>query len=271
MKMLRRALRYYRPDLGRVAVVLFFLLISIALNVLKPWPMALLVDNVLSGKPYPHWVPAEVASWDQPAQLGLLVGALLFLHLGHAMISASQLYLAIGIGLRGLRRVRNEVFGWLQRLSLRFHHGNEAGDLIFRAGSDTCAFQAIFQQGLLVCVTAGCTLLLMVILMLRLHWQLTLLALGTIPLLLGSIRVFGREMRARGLAAQQAESKVYSLIHQGIAAMPLVQGYARERHEERRFKTETERARRHKMSQHGLEVLYWFVISIILGLSTAAV
>jgi len=107
--------------------------------------------------------------------------------------------------------------------------------------------------------------------MLRLHWQLTLLALGAIPLLLGSIRVFGREMRARGLAAQQAESKVYSLIHQGIAAMPLVQGYARERHEERRFKTETERARRHKMSQHGLEVLYWFVISIILGLSTAAV
>lgn len=271
MKTFLRALSYYRTDASRIALVLGLLLVGIGLNVFKPWPMALLVDNVLARKPYPSWVPDDVTHWGQAGQLALLIGVLLALHLGHATISAIQLYLSIDIGLRGLRRVRNDVFGWLQRLSLRFHHGTEAGDTVFRAGTDTCAFQTVFQQGLLVCVTAFCTLLFMVIVMLRLNWQLTLLALATVPLLLVSIKKFGREMRARGLAAQQAESKVYSLIHQGIAAMPLIQSYTRERHEEQRFKTETERARQHKMSQHGLEVLYWFVISIILGLSTAAV
>jgi ATP-binding cassette subfamily B protein/subfamily B ATP-binding cassette protein MsbA len=271
MKIFLRALAYYRSDASRIGFVLGLLLTSIVMNVLKPWPMALLVDNVLAQKPFPHWVPQAVTQRDHPAQLALLIGALLALHLGHATISGIQLYVSIGVGLRGLRRVRNDVFGWLQRLSLRFHHGSEAGDIIFRAGTDTCAFQTIFQQGLLVCVTAFCTLLFMVIVMFRLNWQLTLLALATVPFLLFSIKKFSREMRARGLAAQQSESKVYSLIHQGILAMPLIQSYTREQHEQQRFKIETERARQHKMSQHGLEVFYWFVISVILGLSTAAV
>jgi ATP-binding cassette subfamily B protein/subfamily B ATP-binding cassette protein MsbA len=271
MRIFLRALAYYRSDATRIAIVLTLLIVSILLNILKPWPMALLVDNVLAHKPYPDWVPHQITQWAQPAQLALLIGALLTLHLGHATISGIQLYVSIGVGLRGLRRVRNDVFGWLQRLSLRFHHGSEAGDIIFRAGTDTCAFQTVFQQGLLVCVTAFCTLLFMLIVMVRLNWQLTLLALGAVPFLLFSIKKFSREMRVRGLAAQQAESKVYSLIHQGILAMPLIQSYTREKHEQQRFKTETERARKHKMSQHGLEVFYWFVISVILGLSTAAV
>jgi ABC-type multidrug transport system fused ATPase/permease subunit len=78
-------------------------------------------------------------------------------------------------------------------------------------------------------------------------------------------------MRGRGLVAQRAESKVYALIHQGIAALPLTQSYTREQHEQRRFAAETDRAQRRKMSQHGLEVFYWFVISVILCVATAVV
>src|SRR6185295_17575379 len=115
---------------------------------------------------------------------------------------------SIGVGLRGLCRVRNEVFGWLQRLSLRFHHGTQAGDIIFRAGTDTCSFQGLFQQGLLIFITASFTLLLMLGVMLRLNAYLTLLSVAAVPLLLAAMKFFGRALRSRGLAAQQAESKV---------------------------------------------------------------
>src|SRR5438067_2430274 len=73
------------------------------------------------------------------------------------------------------------------------------------------------------------------------------------------------------LAAQRAESRVYALIHQGIAALPLTQSYTREEHEQRRFAEETDRAQKSKMSQHGLEVVYWFVVSVILCVNTALV
>jgi len=73
------------------------------------------------------------------------------------------------------------------------------------------------------------------------------------------------------MAAQQAESKVYSLIHQGITALPLIQSHAREQHEQLRFTAQTEAARQQKMAQHGLEVFYWGSISVILGACTLGV
>jgi ATP-binding cassette subfamily B protein/subfamily B ATP-binding cassette protein MsbA len=271
MKILIRALSFFRSDAPRIIAIQLLLLGSIALNVLKPWPLALIVDNVLAKKPFPAWVPASWTQLASETQLTLLVVVLLAVHLFHAGLSAVQNYTSISVGLRGLQRVRNEVFGCLQRLSMRFHHGTEAGDIIFRAGTDTCAFPALLQQGLFIAISALCTLLLMTVVMLRLNWQLTLLALAAVPFLLFSIRAFGTEMRNRGVVAQRAESKVYALIHQGIAALPLTQSYTREQQEQRRFATETRRAQKHKMSQHGLEVFYWLAISILLILNTAMV
>ena len=252
-------------------MVLMFVLVSIGLNVLKPWPLALLVDNVLGKMPYPGWTPGILKKLNPLTQISAIALTLLAISFMQALGSAFQTYLSTDVGLRGLRRVRNDVFGWLQRLSLHFHHGNAAGDMIFRAGNDTGAFQALFQQGLLVFVTAFCSLLFMLIVMFRLNVRLTLLALISAPILLTFMRIFGREMRARGLMAQQAEGKVYSLIQQGISILQLVQSNTREQHEQRRFNVQTEKARRFKMSQHGLEVSYWLVISLILTASTVAV
>ena len=107
--------------------------------------------------------------------------------------------------------------------------------------------------------------------MARLNLRLTAVALVAVPILLLSIKVFGRAMRVRGTAAQQAESKVYSLIHQGITALPLIQSHAREHHEQQRFTAHTEEARQHKMAQQGLEVFYWGSISVILSACTLGV
>ena len=210
-------------------------------------------------------------AWAQPAQITAIIAASLAIYLAHSAVCAGHVYLAIGIGLRGLRRVRDDVFGWLQRLSLRYHHGTVAGDIIFRAGTDTCAFQVLFQDGLLIVVSATGTLLFMSIMMARLNLYLTAVALVAVPILLVSIKVFGGAMRSRGMAAQQAESKVYSLIHQGITALPLIQSHAREHHEQRRFTAQTEAARQQKMAQQGLEVFYWGSISVILGACTLGV
>jgi len=270
-RLLARALGYFRPDAGRMGLTVGLLLVSIGINLLKPWPLAILVDSVLGNRPYPAWLPSQVPAWTQPAQITAIIAASLVIYLVHSAVCAGHVYLAIGIGLRGLRRVRDDVFGWLQRLSLRYHHGTVAGDIIFRAGTDTCAFQILFQEGLLIVVSATGTLLFMAVMMARLNLYLTGVALIAVPILLVSIKVFGGAMRARGMAAQQAESKVYSLIHQGITALPLIQSHAREHHEQRRFTAQTEAARQQKMAQQGLEVFYWGSISVILGACTLGV
>ena len=111
----------------------------------------------------------------------------------------------------------------------------------------------------------------MAVAMARLDLRLTGVALVAVPILLLSIKVFGRAMRERGTVAQQAESKIYALIHQGITALPLIQSNAREHHERQRFTAHTEEARHHKMAQQGLEVFYWGSISVILSACTLGV
>ena len=270
-RLLVRALGFFRPDAGRIGLSIGLLLASIAINLLKPWPLAVLVDSVLGSKPYPGWLPSQVQAWTQAAQITAIIATSLLIYMVHSAVCAGHVYLSIGIGLRGLRRVRDAVFGRIQRLSLRYHHGTVAGDIIFRAGTETCAFQILFQDGLLIVLSASGNLLFMSVMMGRLNGYLTAVALVAVPALLLSIKVFGGAMRARGMAAQQAESKVYSLIHQGITALPLIQSHAREEHEQRRFTAQTEAARQQKMAQQGLEVFYWGSISAILGACTLGV
>src|SRR5262245_41453456 len=210
-----RALCYFRADARRVGFTVTLLLLSIGLNVLKPWPVALLVDSVLGSRPYPAWLPAGIRDWGPPVQITAIVAASLALHLLHAAVCAGHAYLTINVGLRGLRRVRDDVFGRLQRISLRYHHGSEAGDIIFRAGTDTCAFQILYQQGVLIVISATGTLLFMAVAMARLNAHLTAVALVAVPILLLSIKVLGRSMRMRGVCAQVEDSKVCHMMTQG--------------------------------------------------------
>jgi ABC-type multidrug transport system fused ATPase/permease subunit len=117
LRLLVRALGYFRPDAGRIGIAVGLLLVSIGLNLLKPWPLAILVDSVLGSKPYPTWLPGQVQAWAQPGQIIAIIAASLALHLACAAVCAGHVYLSICVGLRGLRRVRDDVFGWLQRLS----------------------------------------------------------------------------------------------------------------------------------------------------------
>jgi ATP-binding cassette subfamily B protein/subfamily B ATP-binding cassette protein MsbA len=265
-----RSLKYFRPDAPRIAAVFCLLLASTVLNVLKPWPLALIVDCVLGHKPLPHWF-GPAAAWDRTALLAGLSAALLLLYLLQGGLAAVQNYLSIQISLRGLTRLRNELFGRLQRLSLRFHQGARAGDLIYRATWDTYAIQTLFEQGLMTCLMALLSLVAMLAVMARLNVSLTLLSLVLTPLLVLGIQSFGARMRDRTTLAQQADSRLTSLVQQGIAALPLTQSYTREEFEAARFSAQADEARKRRLSQHGWELIYWFVVAVIFALGTAAI
>ncbi|NBR85073.1 MAG: ABC transporter ATP-binding protein [Proteobacteria bacterium] len=263
MSTLLRALRFFRPERTRIVGVLALMLAGIGANLLKPWPVAMVVD-ALNGIQPPGL---------QDGRFSPLVFAvcLLLITVLQGGLNALQNYFAIAIGLQGLRRVRNEIFDKLQRLSLRFHQGRNTGDLIHRAAWDTYSFQTLFQQGLMTTASAVLSFVLMVVVMARLNVRLTLIALLTVPLLVLVIRAFSQRMTEQGATAQQADSQVTSLVQQSITALPLVQSYTREEHEAARFGTHTEQAQERRLAQHGWEVAYWGAVTAVLGLGAAGI
>ena len=269
MKRTLRALQFFRHDAGLLWGAGFLLFFSVGANLLKPWPLAVLVDSVLGTKPLPPWL----ASWQDKRLMliPLLTGAILVLHVGQGAVSALQNYLTINVGLRGLRRVRTALFARLARLSLKFYQRATPGDLIYRATWDTFSFQTLFQQGLVTFVTAYLSLILMIVVMMRLDLQLTGVSLVVVPVLVVSIRLFGKRMRERGIAAQRADSSVTSHVQRTITTLPLIQSYVREALEEKAFQADTRTAEQSRLAQHGWELLYWLAIAIVFGAGTAAI
>lgn len=269
MKKLLRVGRFFRPDAARILFALTLVLLSTAGSLLKPWPLALIVDCILGNQPLPAGLK-WAQDWPKPSLLALLGLAILVLSAGQGALAAWQNYSAICIGLRGLARVRNQVFHWLQHLSLRFHQGQSQGDLIYRVSWDTYAFQTLFQQGLFTSLNASLSLLLMLVVMWQLNQPLAGVALLMVPLLVASMKLLGKGMSQRSLAAHGADSQVTTSIQQTITALPLIQSYTREDLEQERFSSRVGDALTKRSAQHGWEVLYWLAIAVGFGLTTAA-
>ena len=83
------------------------------------------------------------------------------------------------------------------------------------------------------------------------------------------MKLLGKGMSQRSLAAHQADSQVTSFIQQTITSLPLIQSYTGEEAEHERFGTRVNQAYRKRVAQHGWEVLYWLAIAIGFGVTAA--
>ncbi len=268
MKDLLRVLKYFRSDVARIAAVFGLMLLNVGLNVLKPWPVALLIDSVLGGKPWPGQ-SAPIPYADKPRFAMMVSVAILFVYFAQGFFAAFQNYYSIQISLRGLTRLREELFDRLLRLSLRFHQKMSAGDLIYRATWDSYSVQTLFQQGLITIAAASLSLVVMAYIMFRLNVPLTLAALALAPLLVIGLRYFGIAMKSKTTAAQQSDSILTSLVEQAISSQLLTQSYTRETVEAERHSAAAADAQTKRLSQHGWELAYGFTVAIIFGFGTA--
>ena len=269
MKNWSRVWSYFRPEWPGVWLALLLMSLSIGANLLKPWPVALILDRIVGERPAPGWLPVGLRDASAPFLLGLAALAIFFLHSAQGIFAAGQNFVAIKAGLRGLARMRNELFTWMQRLSLAFYQKRNQGDLIYRASWDTYSIQTIFQQGLFKAAGSFATILLMVVVMWRVNLKLTLITLAVFPPLLATMYFFGRGMNRRSLVAHQADSKVTSLVQQNISNLPVIQSFTRENRESAVFGEQIERSLSARIAQHGLEVTYWLVIAVLFGIATA--
>lgn len=271
MSNLRRVLQFFRAEWPLAMAAAGLVLLNVGAGLLKPWPLAVLVDSVLGQRPLPGWLARITEGSSDFGRLALLTLAVFVVHFGQSAVAAGQSFLLIKAGLRGLARVRQAVFERLLRLSLRARQSAPTGDLIYRATWDTCAFQTLFQHGLFAILAHALALGLMLVVMLRLNVALTVVAFATAPPLLFAMRAFGRRMQARGVAAHAADAGVASLIQQGIVSALLIQACGREPTEGERFRTATETARQQRLAQHGWEIIYLVAIALVFALGTAAI
>ncbi len=266
MKLFRAVFRWYRADWPRLVVALALAVLATGLGLLKPWPVALVVDQLrgVAGA-------AKSPGFFGTGRIPVLVGFLLGVSLAHAAVNAVLNLVLIDTGLRGLRRVRTAVFDWLLGLSLRRLWGNQAGDIQYRATWDIYAFQTLFQHGGFAFLTATGSLVAMTVVMWRLDPTLTWVAVATVPPLLVTMRWFGRGMSERATAAQGADGKLSSRLQQVVAHLPVLQSFTAEAAEAGRYALEADAAYAARRRQHRTELAYLAAVGGIFAVGTAGI
>src|SRR5262249_48012665 len=145
------------------------------LELAKPWPLKIVVDNVLGGHP----LAIRGLGGLPPRELllvacGLLVGVYALL----GALAVTSNYATISVGQRMVNDSRSELSAHLARLSLAFHSRRQVGDLLYRLTSDTFAIQTLTMNGFFPILTSVVLLVGMILVMVRMDPLLTFVSLA---------------------------------------------------------------------------------------------
>lgn len=265
MSIYRRVLDYYRPFLPQTLIALVLSLIGVGLNLLKPWPFKIIVDNILPNIETPYLVIRPA-----PRAVLLLCLALVFLQFLWGLTNWVTNYIFVKIGLQTLLKVRTELYSHLQRLSLKFHDARRSSDSSFRVAYDSQAIQTIYNKGFTGVFGSLVTLIGTFVIMIRLDWQLALLSLAVVPLLLGAIYFFAHRIRRESTFIQEQESAVLAHAQEGLSSIRMVHAFGREDWESHQFKTQAQQSLQANLRLTLTNLNSALVISTLMVLGTAA-
>src|SRR5438045_7690823 len=262
MSIYRRVLRYYRPFLPQTVLGLLLALVGIGLNLLKPWPFKVIVDDFLRAGP-----AATRSDWR--IWILLLCLALVVIQLLWGIINWITNYLFVKIGLQALLKLRTDLYSYLQSLSLRYHDARRSSDSSFRVAYDSQSVQTIYTKGFTNIFGAVITLIGTFVIMLRLDWQLTLVSLGIVPLVVGAIYLFAHRIRRQSTSIQEQESAVLAQAQEGLSSIRMVHAFGREDFEVRQFQQQARQSLQANLRLTLTNVNSALVISTLMVVGTA--
>jgi ATP-binding cassette subfamily B protein len=262
MSIYRRVLRYYQPFWGKTIIGLFLSLVGIGLNLLKPWPFKIIVDDFLR--------PTPAARGDWRTWVPLLCLALVVIQVAWGIINWITNYLFVKIGLQALLKVRTDLYSHLQRLSLKFHDARRSADSSFRVAYDSQSIQTIYNKGFTNIFASIIALIGTFIVMLRLDWVLTLLSLAIVPLIVGAIYFFARRIRSESTSIQEQESAVLAQAQEGLSSIRMVHAFGREDFEVMQFHQQAQQSLQANLRLTLTNVNSALVISTLMVIGTAA-
>jgi ATP-binding cassette subfamily B protein len=260
---------------GVLLVVLATMLVKVALNVVKPWPMVLLVDHVLQNSPLPGWAQELLnhlpGAQSQSGLVAWAVGgtAIVFL-LGWAA-GLAEAFAGIRLGQRMINEVAAELFARLQQMSLRYHTSRSVADSIRRVTGDSTCVSTIFRNALLPALTSAVSVVLMCIIMAKVNVGLTLLSLAVVPIMIIGFRCYATPMLNLGYQQQEADSAIFQVAERTLTAMPIVQGYSRERAVEQEFSQATQTSLNIAMDLTRVQMRFKILIGLSSGLGTIGI
>lgn len=273
VRIVLRSISYFRKDVWQIVALLLLIGASVLFNLLNAWPMAILVDTVLSPTPPSNWIHTLFLAPFGEGTLNRIFG-MAFVATIIRILSDTVFMLRRMLNYRiqysGTLRVRTELYDKLQAHSLGWHGSRSQGDAIYRLSYDSLGPWGVIDT-LIGSTAASVTLAAMIWIMLSRHVLLTACALSFTPLLILANWYFEGRIRSRALESKQTDAVMTSTMQQAIESIGLIQSFGREATESRRFKQAVERSVKASMRLNWQENLYPLAVQVVFALGSGAI
>ena len=245
-----------------------------AANLLGPWPLKVVLDDVLRGREShttaARWIHALVGT-DKFAVLEFACAAVMAIAILDAVSSYFEKYLTTTVGQWISHDLRRMVYSHIQKLSLAFHDEERTGDLISRVTSDIDSIQSFIMQGLLGILINLITLVGMIGVMFYLEWRFTLIALSVAPILFAVVYTYTRRIKKASRAVRKKEGEITSVVEEVLSSIRVVKAFAREDYEVKRLEEESLEGVELALRARSLKAKLTPIVDIVVAVGTSLV
>lgn len=252
-RLLKRLARYIKPykKIFWVSVVLTILLAAVAPAL--PMLVEYTVDHhILSG---------------ETDGLGLMLAAMIGLVVAQTVIRYFHTLMTNTLGQSVIRDIRIQVFNHITNLRLKYFDNTPIGRLITRTISDLETIANIFSEGLIQIIGDLLQLLVILMVMFYTDWRLTLVVLIPMPLMVAATYIFKEAMKSAFQSVRQWVSNLNTFLQEHITGMAVIQYFAREEQEMRKFKAINAEHRNAHIRANWYFSIFFPVLEIIIALA----
>src|SRR5713101_3203881 len=223
--MVRLVARLLRPYRGWAAIILLATLIETAMSLAAPWPLKIILDNVLGGHKPPHWLH-HVAKW-MPSHSVIRIAAVaaiasvIIAALG-ALASYIDNYYTENVGQWVANDLRLRVYDHLEHLSLAYYDTHQTAALLSTLTDDIDTIQDFAASATLDILVDVLAIAGMLGLMFWLNWDFALVAVAVAPLLLLFISRFKKAVRKATREVRHRQSAILGVVLQGVESIRVV-------------------------------------------------
>ena len=270
--MIRFSLRLVRPYWKWLLIVLAAMLVNIVMGLASPWPLKIVLDSVLDGRP----LPSAVAWLTGPdlgpaARLNASVAAMIAIALLQSAGAYVNAYYTVSIGQWIAHDLRNSVYAHLQRLSMSYYDRQQVGPIISTITDDITAIQEFASTSLLDIVMDVLLIAGMLAVMFTLNWRFALVALAVMPPLLLFVFRLRRVVRDATRDVRLRQSEIVSIVQEGLGSIRVVKAFAQGAFERQRLDAKSLESVEAALYARRVRSLLGPVVTGLVALGTAAV
>lgn len=235
IRVFRKFTPQLRPHRRKLGASLFAALGVALMTLARPWPLKIVIDNVL----IPRSAPSSRGSLDIFQELDamtiilLATGAVLVIAALRGLLVYAREVMAKSVGHQVIAEIRLAMFSHIQRLPQSYHDYRQTGELMTRLTGDMNLLQELLVDTV---VSLGTQLIIiagMLAIMFWLDWQLALVGLIALPAFLIAAYSYSDRIQISAKKQREKYGKMVATVQESFAGISQVKGFASEKQREK--------------------------------------